>query len=313
MRKTDSMLEACQDALADILQSNPNAVIMGSDFVDVRDKLPTEVQDRYFEMGIAEQNLVGAASGMSDNGVIPIVYAFCSFLSYRAYEFIRTDICMQKKNVKLIGVGAGIDFCFAGPSHHATEALGALRSLPRLDIIYPATPIEVYRTMTQMMESDMPTYVRLEREKGRELFDENYESNSKCGIWLKKGRDVTIISSGSISCDCMEAANQLEEEGIEAGVLHMPYISPFDVASVIEASANSKAILTVDEHNRVGGIGSAVAEVLADNAIASLFSRLGLDNTFAVGYGYRSDVRELNGIGVKEIIEKARHLASMML
>ena len=311
MKKIDSILDACNNAIEDVLLSDQNSVVMGADFVNLKEELDVSVKNRYYEMGIAEQNLIGAASGMNDNGVVPIVYAFCSFLAYRAYEFIRTDICMMQKNVKMVGIGAGIDFCFAGPSHHATEDLGALRALPGLDVIYPATPLETYFYVREMMKHERPVFIRIEREKGTELFEGEYPAFYGQAIQLRTGGDLTLVSSGPISFDCMRAAQILCENGIDTGVLHIPSLNPFDVKQLLLCVNNTRAVITVDEHNIVGGVGSAVAEILSENQIALPFVRMGLKSQFAKGYGYRSHVREANGIGVEDIIKEAKSIVGV--
>lgn len=303
-----SMLAACHEALKDEMLANENIVIFGADFCDVRDSLPESVRSRYFDLGIAEQTLVGAASGMCDNGVIPVAYGFCSFLSYRAYEFIRTDICMQKKNVKLIGVGAGVDFCFAGPTHHATEDIAALRALPGLGIMYPATPAEAYEAVRCMFTVDSPVYIRLGREKDKEFHKDDYHMEYGKAELIKEGGDILLISSGPISYDVFQAALELEKSSIQAAVLHLPTIKPFDENAVAEQSTRTGCVLTIDEHSINGGIGSAVAEVIAERNINAVYKRIGLKDSFADGYGYRSDVREKNGFGIHDIVNECRLL-----
>ena len=246
---------------------------------------------------------------MCDNGVIPIVYGFCSFLSYRAYEFIRTDVCMQDLNVKLIGVGAGMDFCFAGPSHHATEDLALLRALPGLSVLYPGSPSEVYEVVHCAINTNGPVYIRLGREN-TEFHDDSWKMKLGKAEVLREGKDMLLVSSGPISYYVLQAAEELCKLGVRAAVMHCPTIKPFDEEIVVRYVAETGCVLTIDEHSITGGVGSAVAEVIADRRIAVPFKRLGLVDSFAKGYGYRSDVRNANGIGIEDIVKAALKLST---
>lgn len=304
------MVDASRMELKKIVGENKNVIVMGADFSEIGEYFGEEYKDRYIDVGIGEQNLVGCAAGFADNGMIPVIYAVSPFLAYRAYEFIRNDVCFQNKNVKIIGHSMGMDFCTWGPSHHTTEDIGALRALPNLTLLCPATALETRQMVQKMIEVDGPVYMRMGRERKREILPSSYIFEIGKGVIVSEGTDLTIISTGTISYEVVQAAKQLEEEGKSIRVVHLPTIKPLDKEIIIESAKRTNRILTVDEHNIIGGIGTAVAEVLADNGIGISFQRMGLNDHFAIGYGKHTELKELNGISIEDIKQTAEKMIS---
>jgi transketolase len=252
-----------------------------------------------FNFGISEQNKVAAASGMAKMGKTPFVYTTGSFLAYRAYEFIRDDICFQRRNVKLMGMGMGMGmgaWSTLGASHHTTEDIAALRALPNLTLISAATPLELARCVWAAYETDGPVYVRLGMSGEEELYDETYEFKLGKPVTLSEGHDIAIFSTGTITAETVHAAERLRVDGVSVKVLNVHTLKPLDKDDLIAAVNGLSKVFTVEEHNINGGLGGAIAEVLAGAGIGIPLMRIGLNDSFAKGYGTTAEVRKLNGL-----------------
>lgn len=297
------MVNTCWNTLSQLVAENEQIVVMGSDSMNVRERFPEKNRKQYIEMGIAESNLVAAASGVADCGLIPYVYAVSPFLVYRANEFIRNDVCLQNRNVKMIGYSAGMDYCTSGPTHHTTEDIAMLRVLPNLSIFSPASSKEVEQMVKAAAKVDGPVYIRLNRESNREIHESEYHFEIGKAQKLLDGSDVTIITTGSIAYDVLQAANKAKEKNIAVRVLHMGTIKPFDTEAVLKAASETNRIITVEEHSILGGLGSIVAEILAESGLNAKLVRMGLKNAFAKGYGNHDEIKKMNGLAVEDILQ----------
>lgn len=297
------MVNACWAALGQLVAENRRIIVMGSDSMQIKDGFPPENRGQYIEMGIAESNLVGAAAGAAACELIPYVYAVAPFLVYRANEFIRDDICLQKRNVKIIGYSAGMDYCTSGPTHHTTEDLAILRAFPNLTVLSPASVKEAGEMVKAAAKVEGPVYIRLNREKGREVHASDYHFEMGKAEALHDGDDVAVITTGSIVYDVLQAARRAEEKGINARVLHMGTVKPLDAGSILKAAKETGRIITVEEHSITGGIGSAVAEVIAESGINARLVRIGLKDVFAEGYGNHDEIKKMNGMGTGDILD----------
>lgn len=271
----------------------------------VYDKYRCDLASQYLNLGISEANMLGMAAGMASCGKIPFAYTIGAFLAYRALEFIRNDICLQKQNVKIIGTGVGEVYSALGPTHHSTEDLGGLRALPNLTILCPASPMEVRKATVASYEYEGPVYLRLGTNREAEIYDHDYVFEIGKGITLRDGNDITLISTGSIVKDVLEVAELLQKDGIRARVINIHTIKPFDRKIVLQAVEETGKIVTVEDHNVIGGLGSAVAEVVAESGQSVKFRRLGLHD-FSVGYGSYAQVKEQNGLGSKRIMNEIK-------
>lgn len=275
----------------------------------VYDKYRRDFASQYLNLGISEANMLGMAAGMASCGKIPFAYTIGAFLAYRAFEFIRNDICLQKQNVKIVGTGAGEVYSALGPTHHSTEDLGGLRTLPHLTILCPASPLEVKKAAQAAYEQEGPVYLRLGTNKEPEIYDNDYLFKIGKGVTLKDGKDITLIGTGSILKDILDAANKLQQEGITARVINIHTLKPIDKELIIKAIEETKKIITIEDHSVIGGLGSAVAEIIAESGKGVAFKRIGLHD-FSKGYGSYTQVKELNGIGIGQIIDSVKMLLS---
>lgn len=298
------MRTAYLDALYELAKSDKRVYALISDNgAIVYDKYRRDLQEQYLNLGISEANMIGMAAGMASCGKIPFAYTIGAFLAYRAFEFIRNDVCLQNQNVKIVGTGAGEVYSALGPTHHSTEDLGGLRALPNLTIICPASPLEVKKATVAAYEYEGPVYLRLGTNREPEIYEKDYEFRIGKAVTLKDGKDVTLIGTGSILKDVLDAAEQLQGEGIHARVIDMHTIKPIDRDAVIRAVEETGKIVTVEDHNVIGGLGSAVAEIIAECGKCVKFERCGL-HQFSAGYGTYEEVKFVNKIGKAQIYKE---------
>lgn len=300
------MRTAYLDTLYDLASRDKNVYALISDNgAIVYDKYRRDLASQYLNLGISEANMLGMAAGMASCGKIPFAYTIGAFLAYRAFEFIRNDICLQKQNVKIVGTGAGEVYSALGPTHHSTEDLGGLRSLPNLTILSPASPLEVRKATKAAYEHEGPVYLRLGTNKEPEVYENDYEFQIGKAVTLMEGGDVALIGTGSMIKDVLDAAEQLKVEGIHARVINMHTIKPIDKDVIIKVVEEKEKIITVEDHNVIGGLGSAVAEVIAESGRGVQFKRIGLHG-FSSEYGTYAEVKEINGVGIEHILAETR-------
>ena len=247
------------------------------------------------------RNMVAAAAGLAASGKIPFVYTAAPFLAYRAFEFIRNDVCLQNLPVKLIGTGSGISVSSLGPTHHATEDIAVLRSLPNLRILSPATPRQAYACVQAAYECSGPVYIRLGMNREREYFPDGYRLPDEGCEVLRLGSDVTLFTTGGILEEAMAAAERLEARDISVCVVNVPVLKPFDAPGAIRLSTGARLICSVEEHNVIGGLGSAISDALVDAGVAVRLVRIGLPDRFSVGYGTLPQLRRENGLDAETI------------
>lgn len=272
------------------------------------DKVKQEMPERLIECGVAEGNAIGVAAGLAASGAIPVIYGMGAFLVYRALEFIRDDICLQNLNVKIVGSGGGVGYNNLGPTHHTTEDISVLRSLPNLVILSPASPMEVIPIMQMAMEIDGPVYVRFGKAYEEEIYHDEPKLTFRRLNVLKTGTDVTIICTGSIIADALHAATQLEKDGIKSEVISMNTLKPIDEEGIIRAVSKTRNVVTVEEHSVIGGLGTIISEVIALHNIECRIATIGFRDVFCTDYGWRQDLRKLYGISKEEIVNKVESL-----
>lgn len=295
------MRTAYINALSDLAAQDRNVIAMISDngaivYDDYRARFPKQ----YINSGIAESCMIAMAAGLASRGKIPFAYTIGAFLAYRALEFIRNDVCMQKQNVKIVGTGAGFAYPALGPTHHVTEDIPMLRALPNLLLLSPASPCEVQKCVRAAYEHEGPVYLRLGTNRESEVYEGDYDFQVGRGVVLRDGTDVTLISTGSIVYDVLQVADELKKQLISVRVVNIHTLKPFDREIIIESAQKTKAILTIEEHSIYGGLGSIVAETIAEEGLGARFQRIGLHD-FAKGYGTHDEVKEDNGISRSDI------------
>lgn len=262
----------------------------------------SEFPDRVFNVGIAEQNMVGVGAGLAVAGLLPWVSSATCFLSYRALEQIKNDVVYPKHNVRLVGNTTGVDYGALGATHHALEDLGTLRALPGLTVVTPSDMEEAEAATRALMQHEGPAYLRLYRASVPEKIDAPGSFELGKVRVLRNGDDCTIFACGPMVVRALDAARMLEADGYSAGVVAVSTLAPLDVAGVLEASAGSRCVVTVEEHMTVGGLGSAICEILAEHDPKHVL-RLGISGGFAVP-GPAEAVREYYGLTAAGIRER---------
>ena len=270
-------------------------------------KFQTEHPDRFFNVGIAEINMIAMASGMAAAGLLPVVSTFAIFASLRAAEFVRTDICYQKRNVKIIATHSGTSFGQAGTTHHCTEDFAVMRALPGMVVIAPADAYETAKAVEAAIEHDGPVYIRIGRSFEPPLHKSLDSFDFKIGkaIKLHEGTDVTIIATGRTVTGALEAAEIAAQQGISVRVLDMHTIKPLDEQAIMEAVMDTRRIITVEDHNVLAGLGTAVADVIAASGKGCVLRKHGLQDEFSI-VGYPDDllhVYKMDADGILEGIE----------
>jgi len=308
------MKKAFEECLYKQMKSNEKLVAFFADSVfELYDEFERDYSGRFFNFGIAESNMVAAAGGMAKSSggeLVPVVYTMGPFLSYRAYEFIRNDVCLQKLNVKLVGVCSGVKNNNLGPTHHATEDIAILRVLPNLVLLSPASPKEAAVIFEKSLEYDGAVYIRLGKAFETEIYNDTPNFEIGKSTLIQAGDDITIISTGSIISSVLDATARLREEGINADIINMTTLKPIDEEGIIRSAQKTGRVVTVEEHQIIGGLGSAVSEVLCSNNIRASFERLGFRDTFCTEYGWHRDLLEFYGMSPNSIFNVCKNLLS---
>ncbi|KMT21109.1 transketolase family protein [Clostridium cylindrosporum] len=301
--------EAYGKALAKLGHENKNIVVLDADLsksTKTADFLK-EHPERFFNIGIAEGDLVVTAAGLSTCGKIPFASTFAMFAAGRAFEQIRNSICYPKLNVKIAATHAGLTVGEDGASHQAIEDISIMRSIPNMTVICPADDVETTEVIKAAAEYNGPVYIRLGRSAVPTINDENnYSFKIGKAVTLKEGKDVTIIATGIMVSKALDAAKALEAEGISAEVINIHTIKPIDSEAIIASVKKTGAVVTCEEHSIIGGLGSAVCEVLAENAVAPL-KRVGVNDTFGES-GKPAQLLEKYGLTSENIVSSAKEV-----
>ena len=304
------MRNAYLSALYDLAKQDSRILALVADNgAIVYDKFRQDFPTRFINFGIAEANMIGVAAGLAACGQIPFAYTISSFLTMRAFEQIRNDVCMQKMNVKLVGIGAGFVYSNLGPTHHATEDIAILMSLPNMTIFSPADPLEARKVTFAAAHINGPVYIRIATSKTPSVYNKEYEFRVGKGVVLQEGNDITIISTGNIIHEVLLAVNDLVRIGISVRLINLHTLKPIDKEVILNSAQKTKAILTVEEHTILGGLGSCVGSVLLEGNAGNIkFKRLGLQDCFPEGYGSYQEMKEINGLSQGNIIKEAKNL-----
>lgn len=258
-----------------------------------------EFPDRFFNVGIAEQNLICVAGGLSLTGKVPFASTFAMFATGRGFEMIRNSLCYPKLNVKIAATHAGITVGEDGASHQAIEDVAIMRALPNMSVLVPADALETEQIIEAAYHHEGPVYIRLGRSGVPVIYDENYKFQWGKASKLRDGDDCSIIAMGIMVSKALEAAEKLAEEGVQVAVYNMASVKPLDVEA-IEQAAEAGCIVTAEEHLLAGGLGSAVAEVLSDRCPVPL-ERVGINDVFGES-GKPDELLEKYGLTVDKIM-----------
>ena len=242
---------------------------------------------RFFNFGIAEQNMMGASAGLAITGKIPYTSTFAVFASMRAGEQARTDIAYNELPVRICATHSGMGLGVGGATHHSLEDIGIFRNMPGMTVLVPADGVETAAMLRTTLELRGPVYIRLARPKEITVYEQDFEYIIGKADILQEGKDIAILACGGLVGHAVDAADLLKENGIDAGVVNVSTIKPIDKETIIKITESTGAILTVEEHNVINGLGSAVAEIIAETGISVQFKRHGLLDVFTTSGPYK--------------------------
>jgi transketolase len=303
------MRDAFFEGLAELAARDERVWALTGDLgIGLFDPVAQAAPGRVLNVGIAEQALVGMAAGLAYAGKVPFAYSIAPFITSRPNDQIRVDVAIPRANVKLVGVGGGVAYGYLGPTHHAIEDLALMRALPGMTVLAPGDPGEALRATRAAFALEGPVYLRLGKNGEKRVLPEDASFAVGRAAVLRAGADVTLASTGAMLPDVLDAAERLATFGVEAGVLHFGTIKPFDSEALAEAVAISGALVTVEEHSIIGGLGSAAAEALAEAGVPVRLKRMGLCDEFAHAVGSREHLLLHYGLTVADMTATALEL-----
>lgn len=271
-----------------------------------------EFPDRFINIGIAEQNMTGIAAGLALCGKVVFIYSLANFPTLRCLEQVRNDICYHNANVKIVASGGGLVYGSLGVTHHVTEDLAIMRVLPNMTVIAPGDPVEAELATRAIAEQSGPCYLRLSKTGDPFVYKAVPDFQIGKAITVREGSDLTLIAIGGMLYNTVQAAERLVQQGIKARILSMHTIKPLDVEAVLAAAQETSAIITIEEHNIIGGLGSAVAEVLAESGISGIsgiaFKRMGIDDSFCSEVGSQEYLRRIYSLSIEDVVKVVQSL-----
>lgn len=270
------------ETLAEEMKKNSDLVLVGADLMGANGTWPLHKQfpERVINVGIAEANMVGVAAGLAACGKTPVCDTFAAFMARRDYDQVFISVAYAGLNVKMIGSDPGVAAEMNGGTHMAFEDVALMRTVPTMTVVEPCDCVQLRQAVKAMLAVKGPVYLRLYRKKPHKIYEDNYQLSLGKADCLTQGRDATVIASGMMVWNALQAEEQLKQEGIRLRVLNMHTIKPLDKAAVILAAQETGAIVTAENANYINGLGSAVAEVIAENNLAVPFQRVGVRDQF---------------------------------
>ncbi|OUC07957.1 transketolase [Litorilinea aerophila] len=304
------MRTAFIDTLFELAKEDPRIVLVVGDLgFGVVTRFMEELPDQFVNAGVAEQNMTGLAAGMALSGKIVFTYSIANFPVLRPLEQIRNDICYHNANVRIVPVGGGMAYGSLGPSHHATEDIAVMRALPNMVVIAPGDPVEARLATKALIEHQGPAYLRLGRAGEPVVHSSTPDFEIGRAITVRQGSDITLISTGGLLHETVQAAELLAETGIQARVVSMHTVKPLDTEAVLAAARDTEGVFTVEEHSVIGGLGSAVAETLLEAGVyPRYFKRIGLNGEFSSLVGTQEYLRAQYGLDAPGIVATVKQI-----
>ena len=297
-------------ALSDICEQDADVLLLTGDLGfgvlnDFRRRFP----DQFFNVGVAEQNLAGVAAGLAMTGHKVLTYSIGNFPTLRCLEQVRNDICYHQAEVTVVTVGGGMSYGALGPSHFATEDLAIMRALPEMTVVAPGDPEEVKRLLPQVIERPGPAYLRLGREGEPRVLPDGADVKLGVPTLARLGGDGLLLTTGAMLAQALRVAERLDREGARLAVASVHTLSPLDEGGIARLAARAPFVITCEEHTTRGGLGGAVAEVMAEQGIRTPFRRFGLPPRFPRGVGSQEYLRARNGISPDDLERLAAAMA----
>lgn len=304
------MRTAFMESLTELAAEDPRITLVVGDLgfgvvTDFAKRFPKQ----YLNAGVAEQNMTGLAAGMAMAGRIVFTYSIANFPTLRCLEQIRNDVCYHNANVVVVAVGGGLSYGALGMSHHATEDIAILRSLPQMTVVAPGDPVETKAATRAAAAGVGPVYLRLGRAGEPLVHEKPIDWTLGKALAVRQGDDLTLISTGAMLPTAILAADALAAQGLSIGVISMHTIKPLDTQAILETARRTRRIVTLEEHSLLGGLGSAVAEVLCEADIRNVrFKRIGLPSEFSKHVGEQEYLRRIYGLDVASVVRCVHQL-----
>jgi transketolase len=287
------------DTLVELAKTDPDIVVLDADFnnCSITQSFNEQIPERFIQVGVAEQNMMGVAAGLATVGLKPFASTVAVFCSRRACDQVTTSIALQNLNVKILGVYPGLFVGKNGASHQSLEDIAIMRAIARMTVVHPADAWELMEVLRFAVHYPGPMYVRIARDAVPRYIPEDYTFQLGKSTLLREGGDITVFVYGELIADTLEAADMLEEKGLRARVINMSSIKPIDEEAILKAARETDCIITVDNHNIYGGMGSAVTEVVCEKSptrvkrigVRDVFGRSGSDEEMKKKFGLRAE------------------------
>ncbi|MDA2935684.1 transketolase [Patescibacteria group bacterium AH-259-L05] len=304
------MRNAFIKTLTEVAEKNKNIFFITGDLgYSVIEDFQAQFPNQFLNAGVAEQNMTGIAAGLASTGKTVFTYSIGNFPTLRCLEQIRSDVCYHNHNVKIVAVGGGFHYGALASTHHPTEDLAILRSLPNMTVIAPNDPIEASLATKAVIKKRGPCYLRLSMSKRIHQTPPDFKIGK--AITVREGNDISMITTGGMLEPAIEAAEFLSKENINVEVISMHTIKPIDKETILKTAQKTNAVVTIEEHTILGGLGGAVAEILMENMSKRIiFQRIGVNDTFAKKIGSRDFLRKEYGLTPETIVERVKSLLS---
>lgn len=296
------------EALVELGKKNKNVVVLDADLSGATktDLFAKEFPDRFLDMGIAENNMFATAAGLATCGKIPYSSTFAVFAAGRSYDQIRNSICYPKLNVKICATHCGVTVGEDGATHQMIEDISLMRTLPNMTVISPSDDVQTKWAIEKIAEIDGPVYVRLARMKTPIIYEENQTFEIGKAVQIGEGMDATVFATGVTVVEAIKAQEELKQQGIDIRVIDIHTIKPIDREMIIKCAKETKKLISIEDHNIIGGLGSAISEVLTEEYPCKLL-RLGIKGTFGKS-GKAEELMQYFGITAKNIIDEIKNI-----
>lgn len=303
------MRNAFAAQMTELASKEKDLVLLSGDIGNqLFDKYKEAAGDRFYNCGVAEQNMIGVAAGFALGGYLPVAYTIVPFITSRCFEQIRVDVCYHEVPVTIVGVGAGLSYASLGATHHSCEDVSILRSLPNMTVVCPCDQEEVKAVVREIPKYRKPLYIRLGKKGEPKIHNQAPKFEIGKAIQLSQGDDVAILGCGNIMAECVHARELLEKEGIKASLYSFHTVKPLDEETLTNVFNKTKLVITVEEHSRIGGIGSAVAEWMSDQtSFQAPLLRIGTGDWFLHEAGEQEYARHRYGLTAEDIRTKIAH------
>lgn len=305
------MRKTCLDQVYELAKKDNRIFFIGSDLgYETLKQFKKEIPDRFFMEGVSEQNLVGISAGMAMEGKIVYANTIATFLSRRCFEQIVLDMALHGVNVRLIANGGGLVYAPLGPTHLAIDDLAILRAVPKMTIVAPCDAEEMKRLMPLTVDHEGPMYIRIAKGGEPVVSSDRIPFQIGKAICMREGKDALVVTTGITLGAALKAADLLNKEGLDIAILHMPTVKPLDQETLLKLVRQTAVIVTMEEHSIIGGLGSAVAEVIMEYNFnpSKKFKRIGIPDVFPDSYGSQDDLLRKYGISSENLCTVIRQL-----